>query len=293
MVEDPVPETALLDRDYDERRRILVVEPRVVSAVRAANQLDGPPDKKFFKNLPGGADEKLKKQVKGILELQGERQLLPLTLEETKVLSFPPGHPEQGGVYAGNPVVAARYYPLDSFHRQTFEHKFREAVDLLIGLGPTRLSVYCEKGWGKKFALGLQVPEVAQGKLSFHRLAMSKALFQGRFKSRPPHPPVGGAWFPHEQAWATMVEARLKGEVEQLNLTLEYSDDYGISASFAKQVDRSPFEVGGKFTSFLRTVWCFQADFRPSLLERLGVGSARAEGAGQLQSPEEAGKTDG
>lgn len=280
MVEDPAP--SLVDLEYDQRRRILVVGQRVVEAVEAAHEASKL-NNSFFNSLPGGADDDLKRTVKAIVELRRKGRLLPVSPQEAKALSFPPGHPEEGSVYAGNPVVAEKYYPLDSFHRQTFEHKFREAVNLLIGLGPTRLSVYCQQGWGKSFALGFEVPEVGQGKFGFSNLKMSKALFQGKFRSHPPRRPVGGAWFPYEPAWETMVDARLNGETEQLNLMLEYSDDYGITAGFASQVDGSPFEVGGKFTSFTRTVWRFQVDFRPSLLEKLGLTGAGPGKAAELK----------
>ena len=61
-------------------------------------------------------------------------------------LAFPPGHPRNGTIYVGHPVIAGQYYPMANFHRFLFEHKFFEAIRLLRYLGATRIEVEHLKG---------------------------------------------------------------------------------------------------------------------------------------------------
>src|SRR4051812_17600419 len=71
---------------------------------------------------------------------------------------FPPGHPQAGTVYFESPVLPETFYPAADFHRLTFEHKFSEALRLLVGLGVREVVVEHVTGWAREFASSLSVP---------------------------------------------------------------------------------------------------------------------------------------
>jgi hypothetical protein len=86
--------------------------------------------------------------------------VLPVMRNEAKQLRFPVGHPLPDVVCVGNPAVPAVYCALAAFHRQTFAHKFSEALTLLGCLGADTMSVTAVQGWSREFAadLGVLVP---------------------------------------------------------------------------------------------------------------------------------------
>lgn len=72
--------------------------------------------------------------------------VLPVPRSESAKLLFPPGHPQDGVLYVGHPTVHEIYYPTAQFHRLTFEHKFSEAIELLMALGAIEIDVEHQVG---------------------------------------------------------------------------------------------------------------------------------------------------
>ncbi|WP_150274399.1 hypothetical protein [Paenibacillus tepidiphilus] len=79
---------------------------------------------------------------KGILKLREQGiDTLSVSQSEATKLVFPLGHPRFGVLYVAHPADANVYFPFAQFHRFTFEHKFSEAVTLLMSLGASHIEV--------------------------------------------------------------------------------------------------------------------------------------------------------
>jgi hypothetical protein len=83
--------------------------------------------------------------------------VIPIPLKWASQLSLPPGHPRDKVLYAAHPVDPYTYVPSADFHRFAFEHKFAEAIRLLMHLGAKRLKINREHGWGRDFTNKLSV----------------------------------------------------------------------------------------------------------------------------------------
>jgi hypothetical protein len=139
--------------------------------------------------------------------------VLVVSRTEAATLKFPPGHPRDGVLYVGHPAIASVYYTPAVFHRLCFEHKFSEAIRLLMGLGATEISVEHVSGWSKEFSANLSVP---LGSTDFGATAgaASKSGSQLLYKatlagSRKPEVPGNLVWYPHEPTWGEIAEGRL------------------------------------------------------------------------------------
>jgi hypothetical protein len=160
-----MPERGLLDRPYAERQLIVIVSDRVARMQRqaAARGAEG---------QIGWADVlRVAAKVVGVLSVgvaiadavikaSDDEGLDVLTIgrSEASGLTLPPGHPRDRVVYVGHPAVPELYYGVAQFHRFTFEHKFSEAIQLLMGLGATSLRVESVKGWSQEMAASISAP---------------------------------------------------------------------------------------------------------------------------------------
>ena len=107
--------------------------------------------------------------------------VVPLATSEAARLKMPVGHPRPNVLYIGDPVEAPRYYPAADFHRRVFEHKFAEAMRLVMGLGATEVRVRWEKGWRGELVGDLQAPIqklLGAGKLRASAEKKSSLLFE-------------------------------------------------------------------------------------------------------------------
>src|SRR5262249_36015264 len=89
---------------------------------------------------PNPFSELMNLQMQAMLHRDRVRGPKFITYDETKALKFPPGQPRELVVYIGHPAMENVYYPAAQFHRMTFEHKFSEAIKLLMALGATEIS---------------------------------------------------------------------------------------------------------------------------------------------------------
>src|ERR1043166_1079572 len=131
--------------------------------------------------------------------------LLRVGRSEVARVMFPPGHPRARVLYVGHPASPSVYYPMSEFHRVTFEHKFTEAVILLVSLGATRVRVACLQGRALQASLQatLQTCETAIGsdagiKQESTQSATYEAALRGVDK---PSVPKNMVWLPHESTW--------------------------------------------------------------------------------------------
>src|SRR5262249_38096325 len=153
---------------------------------------------------------------------------------ESARVEFGPGHPFEEVVYVGHPAVPWLYYAAAEFHRRTFEHKFCEAVDLLMALGASKLVVEHESGFGREEAAEFDVPltpkERLGGCISRTLGRQSRVLFEATLPgSAEPRLPRDMVWFQSERTWQTLARARMEHQTRSFALVVRYENNYGIT----------------------------------------------------------------
>jgi hypothetical protein len=275
-----------LQRPYTDRQQIVVVPDEIVEAERRASEelsekegvdpekiaefvlaaLAGAFTRELF--IPAVAAELI---IRGVMRLRQKGVDVMMVARgeaEAECIQFAPGHPFEQVVYVGHPGIPRLYYPAAEFHRRVFEHKFCEAVDLLMNLGASKLVVEHETGFGREQAAELDVPltpkERIGGKLSRTLNRQSHVLFEATFpESRPPTLLDNLVWFETERTWQTLARARLDHGTASFALTVRYENDYGITGDLKAQVEAAKLQVGGKFHEQQNTVWRINAEFPP------------------------------
>ena len=159
---------SFLEMPYDKRQLIVVVDDQVVEAKRAAKSSTGVESNKvdwteiFKKSLLYSSVPAIAlgiEVVKAVNAVRGEGvEVFPISRSESNMLQFPPGHPRDRVLYVGNPLAPKIYYPAAQFHRMMFEHKFSEALKLLMALGAVEIMVEHQSGWGTEFSTDLNLP---------------------------------------------------------------------------------------------------------------------------------------
>ncbi|WP_156180886.1 hypothetical protein [Desulfovibrio sp. TomC] len=204
--------------------------------------------------------------VDAIKELRGRGANI-LTLPRSRYVDFilPPGHPRNNLVYAGHPAVAKKYIPIADFHRLIFEHKFAEAVDLLMCLGAKKIEVEHIAGWGREFSgklsVGLQ-GKSAGGEAGGHGKSQSSILYSAEFEGREtPLLPQNMVWFSYESTWQNIAKGRINFGMKNFSLSLQYNEDYGINASLSSIIQGGGLDAGGKFENHVATTWQINGTF--------------------------------
>lgn len=196
--------------------------------------------------------------------------LLLISQEQASGLSFPPGHPREGVVYVGHPALANVYTTMSDFHRVMFEHKFSEAVNLLMSLGATNIRVEHVSGWSRDFSSRLSVPlseptSEISGSAGRSSKDASTLLFQATLEgNNDPQIPEQLVWFHREPTWITIAHGRQKFGLKEFSLSVSYLDDFGINAGLKATVAKAGLDVGGKFEGHESTVWRLNGNFGSS-----------------------------
>jgi hypothetical protein len=192
-----------------------------------------------------------------------------VSFEESKGMLFPPGHPQAKVVYMQHPANQLLFYPVASFHRYVFEHKFSEALLLLGALGANAINVQHIKGWNREFASELSVPippNVGNGLIGASAASKDSnsenLLFHASLKgSDTPAMIADPIWFPHESTWQAVAKLRLNHGLDVFSLTLNYEEDYQINANLTAAIEKVGFKIGGEFKKHLSTVWTMSGQF--------------------------------
>lgn len=195
--------------------------------------------------------------------------VVQISKTEAKTLTFPPGHPRDAVLYIGHPARAEVYYTTAEFHRVTFEHKFAEAIRLLMHLGATEISVEHIRGWSRDFSgkISVSIPSAeatigaeAGASASQQESLLFKATLDG---TDTPKLPDQLSWYPHEPTWQTIAEARISFGLRDFGLSVTYNDDYGINAGLKASISKTGLDAGGKFEDHVSTEWRISGKFRP------------------------------
>ncbi|MFD2645034.1 hypothetical protein [Pseudomonas japonica] len=214
--------------------------------------------------------------LRGLEKLANTLQSTPeeiaiISTKESDSITFPPGHPRRKVVYARHPASATLYYPVASFHRKAFEHKFAEVLRLLTSLGARKVRVEHEKGWERDFGVDFSavVPEASnQGSAGFSSSSKAdeRLLFEATLKGNTtPKIPDSLVWFPHEPLWQEIARNRIDHGMEAFNLTINYADDYGVNAKLMATLTQASFELGGSFEEHISTTWRITGEFNHPL----------------------------
>lgn len=187
---------------------------------------------------------------------------------EANDLDFPPGHPRDTVVYVGHPAMHTVYYPIADFHRVTFEHKFSEAISLLMHLGANKIRVEHVRGWSREFSNRLSVPLTAIDEnitveTGFENRSQVQLLFEAELAGvREPTIPDSLVWYQHEPTWRSIAEGRMKFGLKQFSLVVAYEDDYGVNAGLKASAIKAGFDIAGKFEDHEATMWKITGCFR-------------------------------
>lgn len=202
--------------------------------------------------------------------MESRKSGLPVSLvpkEWASRLSLPPGHPRDQVLYAALPATPLVYTPVADFHRRAFEHKFSEALSLLMHLGATHLRVEHEQGWDREFSGKLSVPVTAPafdagaeaGARGKHK---RNILYEAHLSGTPTTSiPSGLVWYPHEPTWQQIASGRVDFGLKNFALKLHYEDDYNINAGLKLKAEKAGFDLGGAFERHETTTWTIEGTF--------------------------------
>lgn len=185
-----------------------------------------------------------------------------------KIIRFQAGHPLYDTVYAGHPLVPRVYLTVASFHRYLFEDKFNELLTLLCSLGARQVEIDHVRGYSRMAAGkgGLTLPGLlgvdVGGSGSSYLSKSSEGHLTAQFSANAePHIPESSVWLSYEQTWKNVADARLTGGLKQIDVELQYNDDYGINEDLTIKLSKLGLSLGGNFERHEQTIWKFKAEF--------------------------------
>jgi hypothetical protein len=270
--------TSILELPYADRQLIVVADDAVIDAERKASN-DAAAERKT-KSWVDLAQPLLVRSVSGVVvDLAVETvkawqrlretgvRVLSVSRTEAKTLRFPPGHPRDSVLYVGHPTSPETYFTTAQFHRLTFEHKFVEAVSLLMSLGAVEMSVEHVVGWSRDFSAKLSIPVLASaGEMAATAGANDKQSSQMLFTAAlnneaTPAVPLDLVWYPHEPTWQAIADGRLKYGLTDFALTVRYEDDFGVNAGLKVAASKVGLDLGGRFEDHVSTVWRIAGKF--------------------------------
>jgi hypothetical protein len=273
-------------RSYATRQLIVVVADEILEAERQAKQqakrqLEQSKQKGYleiFSEIMIGtvarstsilAAEIIIEAIRSWRDLQSRGiDVVLVSRTESESFQFPPGHPRDRVIYIAHPAINNVYYTASQFHRLTFEHKFSEAVKLLMALGAKEISVQHITGWSKDFAASVStilpsVPLDLSGQSGKQNKTSSEILFKATLKGTDQPKILNDlVWYNHEPTWQQIAEGRINYGLENFVLNVRYDDDYGVNAGLKISVEKSGLDLGGKFESHQSTVWQLEGTFK-------------------------------
>jgi hypothetical protein len=266
-----------LDLPYSQRQLIIVQPDEIIAATKKLKQGEGEIDWKkiaaiivksspFFPSYMGALAELAVAAYQAVVKAQ-ENGLNVRQVGQTQAssLSFPPGHPREQTLYVAHPALPNVYYTMATFHRMAFEHKFSEAILLLMALGASKIKVEHVKGWSREFSakVAASMPQ-AELKANAEKNTSngSSLLFEAKLKNtNQPTIPDGLVWYPHEPTWQTIARGRMEHGLDQFSLTVNYEDDFSINAGAKLKVQKAGLELGGTFEDHTATTWKISGEF--------------------------------
>ena len=228
---------ALRQRSYCERQMIVVTEDAVIRALDEATpeptEQKSRKDKTLLQVSLGrglGLEIPLLDVVMGVAELTAAALKAWRRASESGLHILPVGRSQARElVYVGHPAMPEVYYTIADFHRVTFEHKFAEAITLLMHLGASSIRVEHIHGWSREFSGRLSVPLGQPGMASTAEVGVargsdSRILFEATLiGGLEPKLPDSLVWYPHEPTWKAIADGRMQFGLHDFTLNVTYS----------------------------------------------------------------------
>ncbi len=226
----------------------------------------GPPG--ILVTLPAAAALIIKDVVDSVTFIRTHGiDILTVSRTEAKSLIFPPGHPLNNVIYAGHPTNSKIYYSLADFHMRVFEHKFIEAINLLIGLGATMVNVESVEGYTREdtrsINLSIPVGSIETGvQYDKDRSKLQQAIYTATLEPKEDIIlPDNMVWHSHEPTWRQIAEARQFSGLKEFSLKLDYNDDFGVNAKLFAKVSETGLDIGGRIKDYQSTNWKLEGKF--------------------------------
>ena len=301
------PDIPLSKRPYAERRLIMVADDKIVERTRLRDQLEELKAKvggttssdvsdwaKFAAIVAGFAYPPARIAALGVAGFEAAKLAIEawgrasetvdihlVSQSEANALSFAPGHPKTDVLYVGHPCIADRYCTMAAFHRLVFEHKFSEAITLLMALGATTMEVRHVTGWSKDLLGGMALTvsvahgigeASAGGGIKSAENDSQGVLLRAELSSggrKTPFVPDGLVWYPTEHLWQTVATGRIQHGLTSCQLAVTYTDDFGVNAELHGAVTgnskaKAKLDFGGAWTEHTSTIWQIHAVFDDS-----------------------------
>lgn len=266
---------------YSQRQLIVVQEDEIVAAHRAAQKKQQPTISLDWQTLAVLAGKSVLDGSINIVSVGAALaknayeawanarasglNILQISNAEATQLALPPGHPRLGTLYVAHPTMPSVYYTTASFHRVVFEHKFAEAVELLMSLGASHISVEHVRGWSREFSakMAATIPKVsAEATASTKTSYATSMLFKADFTNdKIPVLPSSLVWYAHEPTWQSIANGRLNYGMNEFSLGVNYQDDFGVNAGLKVKAEKVGLDMGGAFESHTDTTWTIAGRF--------------------------------
>ena len=152
-----------------------------------------------------------------------------ISMSEAGEITVPPGHPKIDVLYVGHPGISDRYSTTADFHRVVFEHKFSEAVRLLMALGATTIEVHHVAGWSSEFmgSMTLALPGGIVGAGARTETGGAESLLLranlGADGREDPFIPSDLVWYPNEHLWQVVAQGRIEQQLKRCQLAVSLS----------------------------------------------------------------------
>lgn len=266
---------------YSKRQLIVVQSDKIVAASRASNTAETPSNSIDWKKVAWTAvlGWPFTSGLPAITLILGKEaynawvkaresglDVLQISTTEAAQLTLQPGHPRNKILYVAHPTMQSVYYTSASFHRVVFEHKFAEAVELLMSLGASHIEVEHVNGWSREFSatISAPIPQVnVEASASSKESESSSILFRADFTNeKVPCLPVNMVWYSHEPTWQSVANGRLNYGMQEFSLVVNYQDDFGVNAGLKLKVEKAGLDMGGSFGSHMVTTWKISGTFK-------------------------------
>ncbi|MCE5287421.1 MAG: hypothetical protein LLG02_16465 [Pelosinus sp.] len=295
----------LLERPYSDRRLIMFVDDEVIEAHEKAEAAAIESRKititteeylEYFKSQFNRIyiDDLVRMLQQARVYFAAKRDGVLIRLVEKSLIGqfqLLPGHPRDNVLYVGHPAIPKYYIPLAEFHQVIFQHKFSEALSMLMNLGAKNIHVRYVKGLGLEHLLNQGVvsavpikTEAAENRgraimEAYKNMLKSSPIGSAGFDDvkvsieqvvllrtaprmvQPPRLPFNMSWYMFEPTWQWVGEGRMKFGLKEFIVDLNSPEDYDINLALRTKLEKAGFNVGTEFARHVPTLWRIFGEF--------------------------------
>lgn len=185
---------------------------------------------------------------------------------------FPLQHPIDGVMYSSCDVQPDLYFPLAGFHDYFFESKVNALIELCSSLNAKEIKViYAEedsidvttKFKGKNIPTPKGLGNIGVD-TSFTSAQSSEGdIFYSFGKPTKDIMEFQSPWLETEPSWITLQNVRLNGDAEHHIVNFSQTDEVGITADLAADLNQIGVNIGGTYNKLVKRKFKFQVEFWP------------------------------